>query len=62
MAGTEIQGGQSNQVQTKREINLCSAINDDISGAKQYIFHYAKLYKPYGSFNPAPVATFILCY
>lgn len=44
MAGMEIQGGQSNQVQTKKENNLCSDINDDISGAKQCIFHYAKLY------------------
>lgn len=62
MAGMEILGGQSNQVQRKKENNLCSDINDDISGAKQYIFHYAKLYKLYCSFSPTPVAAFILCY
>jgi len=34
-ARVETWGGQRNQVQRERENNLCSDINDDISGAKQ---------------------------
>lgn len=39
--------------------NLFSGINEDISGAKQDIFHFAKLNKLYRSFNTTPVAIFL---